>query len=154
MNILIPLEGMATEDLVLPFCRELPGLLEGSIALLQVVTAQSPAERLEEEANAAAHLVHAERAFFGLCHEIRAIVRVGDPAHEIVAAADELGVDLIVMHIRPPQYRERTHRPSVTERVLSQAHRPVVALHDDSRHPKSALYGRVALGLGKDLKSA
>ena len=65
----------------------------------------------------------------GVLHE--SIVRLGNPAEEIVAAADELGVDLIVVASHGRGGLSRAIFGSVTEEVLRSSHRPVLIFKPD-----------------------
>jgi len=57
-----------------------------------------------------------------------AIVRVGDPADAIIATANELDVDLIVMATHARSGIDRIVLGSVAESVLRRTNRPVLAL--------------------------
>jgi universal stress protein A len=60
------------------------------------------------------------------------IVRVGNPAQQIVTAADELGVDLIVMATHGRGRVSRTIFGSVAQGVLRRSPRPVLTLKPGS----------------------
>ncbi len=60
-------------------------------------------------------------------------VRTGAPDIDIVRAANELGVDLIVMFTHGRHGFEHLVRGSVTEHVIREAKCPVLVLHEPSR---------------------
>ncbi len=70
-------------------------------------------------------------------HQI--IIRRGDPAMLIVAVADELNVDLIVMSTHGHIGTTRTILGSVAERVVREAKRPVLTIRPGFRSSDSAV---------------
>ena len=64
----------------------------------------------------------------GVTPEIRTVVRVGDPAAEIIKGADEEDADLIVMGTHGRSGYRRMFFGSVTEQVLRRSSVPVLAV--------------------------
>jgi universal stress protein A len=75
---------------------------------------------------------------------VRSIVRVGIPATEIVHCATEDGVDLIVLGTHGRSGLKRLVLGSVAERVLREAHCPVLVVHDGERNEAAAIAAEVA----------
>lgn len=72
----------------------------------------------------------------------KTMVRVGNPAAEIINAADELDADLIVMATSGRTGLQRAVFGSVAEGVLRNSQRPVLAFKPDSLHaPRSSSRG-------------
>jgi len=73
----------------------------------------------------------AERAVSSLAQSegnVRAVLRQGDPATEILAAADELKVSMIVMGTHGRQGLAHLILGSVAERVLRKSNVPVLSV--------------------------
>jgi nucleotide-binding universal stress UspA family protein len=133
---LIPLDGSAVAEAVIPVFLELALPLKLEVVLLQVlapVTPQvsegsrhvvvNPTERLQQEAEA-----YLSRYAEGLCaHGLsaRTAVRVGDAAAEIAAGAREYKADLIVMTTHGRSGLSRLLFGSVAEAVLRRVDVPV-----------------------------
>ena len=133
---LIPLDGSAVAEAVIPVFLEFALALKLEVVLLQVlapVTPQvsegsrhivvNPMERLQQEAEA-----YLGRYAEGLCaHGLlaRTAVRVGDAATEIVAGAREYHADLIAMTTHGRTGLGRLLYGSVAEAVLRRADVPV-----------------------------
>jgi nucleotide-binding universal stress UspA family protein len=66
------------------------------------------------------------------------VTRSGDPAAMIVAAAEELGVDLIVMATHSGREMTRLIFGSVAERVIHEAKRPVLNIRPQASAPRRA----------------
>lgn len=109
-----------------------------SLDVVHVVPYQAVGSRLEPIGDArrsrqlrlleeAAHLV-AERGL-----TVRTLGRVGDPAVEIVAAAEEIGADVVVTGRR--QRRLPHLRGSVSAKIVRTAHCDVLIVHQASDIP-------------------
>jgi nucleotide-binding universal stress UspA family protein len=75
---------------------------------------------------------HRERVrgfFAGLDVAVEFVGVNGEPAEEIIAAADEHDADLIVVGTREPGFIERLLGGSVSEGVARRAHRDVLIVH-------------------------
>jgi nucleotide-binding universal stress UspA family protein len=83
------------------------------------------ADQLRAESEAA--LQKLSKLFFGAEQAARIVVRLGQPAHEIVAEAKEAEVDLIVM-CGPKSRRTRLFRRGTTQAVVKSACCPTLVL--------------------------
>jgi nucleotide-binding universal stress UspA family protein len=133
---LIPLDGSAVAEAVIPVFLELALPLKLDVVLLQVLPPVTPqvtegsrhvmvdaTERLQQEAEA-----YLGRYAEGLCaHGLsaRTAVRVGDPANEIAAGAREYQADLIAMTTHGRSGLSRLLFGSVAEAVLRRVDVPV-----------------------------
>ncbi len=92
-------------------------------------------ERLEEWRHDAERHAHVP---------VRAVVRVGDPASEIVEWADEEGCDLVVVGTHGRSGIPRLILGSVAERVVRQAHVPVLVARNHARRERERDAGEAA----------
>lgn len=85
----------------------------------------------EEETRAARLTAAFQREFSDRKYKgIKCCARLGDPGHEIVALAEEIEADVIVMPSHGRSGLKRLLLGSVAERVLRLAHCPVIVLRD------------------------
>lgn len=133
---LIPLDGSAVAEAVIPVFLEFALPLKLEVVLLQVLAPVTPqvsegsrhvivdaTERLRQEAEA-----YLGRYAEGLCAQglsARTAVRVGDAATEIAAGAREYQADLIAMTTHGRSGLSRLLFGSVAEAVLRRADVPV-----------------------------
>jgi nucleotide-binding universal stress UspA family protein len=133
---LIPLDGSAVAEAVIPVFLEFAFPLKLEVVLLQVLAPVTPqvsegsrhvivdaTERLRQEAEA-----YLGRYAEGLCAQglsARTAVRVGDAATEIAAGAREYQADLIAMTTHGRSGLSRLLFGSVAEAVLRRADVPV-----------------------------
>jgi nucleotide-binding universal stress UspA family protein len=82
-----------------------------------------PVERHLEE------LAHAREYLSGRGLQAEFRPGVGEPADTIVAVAEEVGADLIVVGTREPNFLERLLGQSVSQSVSRQAHCDVLIVH-------------------------
>ena len=75
---------------------------------------------------------------------VRAVVRVGDPATEIVEYADEEGCDLVVVGTHGRGGIPRLVLGSVAERVVRHAHVPVLVARNHARLAREQDAGEAA----------
>ena len=75
----------------------------------------------------------------------RIILRTGDPAGSIIAVAEELPADLIVMPTHGHQGIAHLIVGSVAERVVREAKRPVLTIRPDRRTPVTMVSERVSI---------
>jgi len=79
-------------------------------------------------------LVKSRLAETGVEHEIRQLVRGHEPAEEVVELADEVGAELIVIGMRHRTAVGKFLLGSTAQRILLDAHCPVLAVKaDDTR---------------------
>ena len=102
-RILVPLAGPERAEQVLPLVADVARAHDASVLLLRVSRRR---DHLHDPwpitATALAHSLHPARARLASAGvEAQAVGRLGDPAAEIVACAEEHDVDLIVMTDRP-----------------------------------------------------
>jgi universal stress protein A len=93
---------------------------------------KSHVEMAKREANTQLAAVTEQITAIGLKAE--SILRVGNPFEEIVNAARELGVDLIVIGSHGYRGLERLLLGSTAERVVQYAKCPVLVVKDAARH--------------------
>lgn len=134
MRILVPLERRFGVDTALPVASDLARARGAIVRLLHVAPALVPRTRdgrsiagdaADARRDALAFLdVTAAGALSGVA--VETAVRFGDPAEEILAEAQDVGADLIVMatRCRPPV--ERVLLGSAAEEVFRRSDRTVV----------------------------
>jgi nucleotide-binding universal stress UspA family protein len=69
----------------------------------------------------------------GVEYELRQLVRGHEPAEEVVDVADELGADLVVIGLRHRSAVGKFLMGSTAQRILLDAHCPVLAVKADDR---------------------
>jgi nucleotide-binding universal stress UspA family protein len=125
-HILVPLKGDKTDEAIVAYVAPLARLSGGKITLLRVIHSHSRDEVAFFEDQARAYL-GAQVARLA-AQEVTADVKIvaGEPTASIVAAARELGADLIVMATHG--HREVRHLlvGSVTEDVVRNSPTPVL----------------------------
>ena len=126
-KVLVPLDGSAGSETVLPTVRELAGAEGATVRLLRVspspgsvimdgrviAYADQEAARIEQEV--LVHLRKVAAELPGL--EVEAAVRFGDPVEEIVKEAKSAGVDLIALATHRRTGVSRLLKGSVAEQV-------------------------------------
>lgn len=138
-RVLVPLDGSALAEGILPFVLQVAGPLDLEIELLRVVRPVPPsvtelsrdvvvedAEARLEECRAYLEAVARDLVDRGV--RVRVHARRGEPAAEIVRAARELGADLIAMTTHGRSGLGRLLHGSVAAAVLRDAHVPVLLL--------------------------
>jgi nucleotide-binding universal stress UspA family protein len=132
---LVPLDGSAVAEAVIPFVLRIARTLGLEIALLRAVpwvaphvlegsrTIHDPTERLTREAETYLQTIAARLAASGL--RVTTTVRVGEPATEIVVGAGECEADLIAMTTHGRGALGRLFFGAVAEAVLRRAAVPV-----------------------------
>lgn len=138
-RFLVPLDGSETAEAILPFVLEIAGPLDIEVALVRVVVPIPPSviegsrEVVVEDVEA--RRAEAERYLDGLAAElrdrgvrVRTMVRRGDPAVEIAAAARELEADLVAMTTHGRSGLGRLLFGSVAEAVLRTTELPVLMM--------------------------
>ena len=125
-RILVPLKGDPTDEAVLAHTGSLAKMSGGSVVLLRVLHAHSRDEAafFEEQARTYLDGQVARLAAEGVAAEGR--VTTGEPAPAIVAAARELGADLVVMATHGHREMRHVLMGSVTEDVVRSGVVPVL----------------------------
>jgi nucleotide-binding universal stress UspA family protein len=119
----------AAEPATLDTARALAGRCDGALTILHVVDARNVAVPLAgRRREAELRLSAAVAGLPGPAPEV--VVRAGRPVHEIVAAARERAVDLIVMGLRDPGRwpAELAHINSTAGRVMRESRCPVLTV--------------------------
>lgn len=136
---LVPLDGSAVAEAIIPFVLEIAGPLDIEVVLLRVLAPVAPTviegSRHVVVENVEARRVEAETDLARLAAELKAKgvrvwteVRRGEPAVEIVAGARGAGADLIAMTTHGRGGLGRLLFGSVAESVLRHADVPVFVL--------------------------
>lgn len=133
--ILVPIDFEPASLKALGMAKDLAARLGGEVVLLHVY--QLPVYTypgLEPSLMPGFHAevtAAAERAVSSLAQQegnLRAVLRQGDPATEILAAADELKVSMIVMGTHGRQGLAHLILGSVAEKVLRKSNVPVLSV--------------------------
>ncbi len=131
-DVLVPTDGSAAAEAALAAATDLQS---GRIHALSVVDDRAFLlldDDLVEEVRAE-HEAERERtleAATALDPAVEPVRREGDPAEEILAYAEEAGVDAIVLGVGDPGYEERL-LGRVSERVIASARVPVLTVPTD-----------------------
>jgi len=131
-RVLIPLDGSAVAETVLPLIVQIAGPLDFDAVLLRVIPALPKAASAVTEAEADVARIDAEEYLAPIAVELRnkgvrvqTRVRRGAPAEEIVATAREEGADLVAMTTHGRSGLRRAAFGSVADAVLRDAAMPV-----------------------------
>jgi nucleotide-binding universal stress UspA family protein len=120
----IPLDGSELSESVLPVATSLAQAIQGELLLVTV----AGSARHEDEA----YLDEVCRRIEPAVTRVTTVVRSGDPAHEISAAADEYGVAAVIMTTHGRTGLARIAVGSVAEGVLHRSTVPVVLLRPEA----------------------
>jgi nucleotide-binding universal stress UspA family protein len=148
-RVLVPLDGSALAEAILPFVLQIAGPLDLEVILVRVMPhimphaiedtrhfmADDVAARLEE---AREYLGGVATDLHGRGVRVTTDARHGDPVAELVAAARETGADLIAMTTHGRSGIGRLLFGSVAEAVLRQAEIPVLMMRLTARQRSSA----------------
>ncbi len=136
-KILVPVDQSPRDGVVLPYCVRLAQPLSATLAILSVVSLTKTffpnAIRLAE-----AYLTATELGLREQGVATQTIVRRGDPSSVIVALADEVGADLIVMATRGRRGVDKLFMGSVADAVLTASQRPVLLLNENAKLVQSS----------------
>ena len=121
-RVVVPLDGSALAESILPLILQIAGPLDFEVTLLRVVP---PAEWDTVDAEAAPYLERVAGELAGKGVRVRTEVRRGDPAKEIVTVARDVGADLIAMTTRGLSGLGSVLLGSVAEAVLHTADLPL-----------------------------
>jgi nucleotide-binding universal stress UspA family protein len=122
-NILVPVDGREASLSVLPAVLSLARPVDAHVTLICVHEASAFEGRWE---SADAPVAHARQAMIDACIPMTTEIRHGDPASEILKAADERSIDLIAMATHGRSGPSRWVLGSVTEKVLRASTVPIV----------------------------
>jgi nucleotide-binding universal stress UspA family protein len=160
-TILVPLDGSALAARALPFALDLARRTGGAVHLVRAHTSITLAAASAEGALIARELVAADESLrqaaraeteatalrlsddWGL--PVTAHGGEGTPGPAIIAAADEIGADLIVMTTHGRGGFTPGWLGSVTDYVMRHSHRPVLALPERDVHGNAPLAPRSVL---------
>lgn len=135
-RVIVPLDGSALAEGIVPFILEIAGPLDMEVVLLRVVQLR-PVEVIEGgryvkfddigtlTAEAREYLATVAAELRGRGVRVETAVRNGEPVAEIVAAAREADADLIAMTTHGRSGLGRLLFGSVAEEVLRRAELPV-----------------------------
>lgn len=135
-RVLVPLDGSPVAEAILPFIEQIAGPLDMEIMLLRVVPLTSldvvamakevrAGEPIMKEVEAQGYLEPLVGTLKAKGGRAGGRVRIGEPAAEIVAAAEEIGADLIAMTTHGRSGLGRLLFGSVAEAVLRGSPIPV-----------------------------
>lgn len=131
---LIPLDGSAVAESIVPFILEIAGPLDMQVALVRVIVPSPPlavegavvfddVEKLRADAEAYLAGVAAELRAKGV--RVTTTVRQGEPVDQILAAARDAEADLIAMTTHGRSGLSRLLFGSIAAAVLTRAEIPV-----------------------------
>jgi nucleotide-binding universal stress UspA family protein len=131
---LIPLDGSAVAESIVPFILEIAGPLDMQVALVRVIVPSPPlavegavvfddVEKLRTDAEAYLAGVAAELRAKGV--RVTTTVRQGEPVEQILAAARDAEADLIAMTTHGRSGLSRLLFGSIAAAVLARAEIPV-----------------------------
>jgi nucleotide-binding universal stress UspA family protein len=131
---LIPLDGSAVAESIVPFILEIAGPLDMQVALVRVIVPSPPLavegavvfdefEKLRADAEAYLAGVAAELRTKGV--RVTTTVRQGEPVEQILAAAQDAEADLIAMTTHGRSGLSRLLFGSIAAAVLARAEIPV-----------------------------
>ncbi|MFQ5848333.1 MAG: universal stress protein [Candidatus Methylomirabilales bacterium] len=136
-RILVPLDGSALAERILPHVEAIAKGTGAEVFLLRTadpragrIAAEAPTEARKwleaEEAQAAEYLDGVAKRLKDVGIATRPMVLVGEPAVEILTAAEQERVDLIAMMSHGATGSNHFDRGSVAEKVVKGASRPVL----------------------------
>ena len=131
-RILVPLDGSPESNVALPLARTMARATGATIAMLRVLSpdAGSGVGEIRKALDRAA----AELAGGGVQADV--VLRLGDPAEEILAQASLTGADLVIMRTHGRGGLERMVMGSTTEKVLAGSVIPVMLVRPGGRQPR------------------
>jgi nucleotide-binding universal stress UspA family protein len=148
-RVLVPLDGSALAEGILPFILQIAGPLDLEVVLVRVMPPIVPqpiegtrhfmvddvAARLEE---AREYLASVAADLYERGVRVTTNVRHGEPVTELVAAARETGADLVAMTTHGRSGFGRLLFGSVAEAVLRRAEIPVLMMRLTERQVSAA----------------
>jgi nucleotide-binding universal stress UspA family protein len=148
-EILVPLDGSPLADAALPYAETIAGATGASLRLLGVVERESAGLQNWPDAvrtyvetvrldSLTQHLVTTAAAVSERGVPAESAVVIGDPADEILAAADTPGVTTVVMATRGRGGIQRLFIGSVADKVMRHAARPTLLISPSEAHGEKA----------------
>ena len=137
-HILVPLENSDTDQAILKHIRDLARWAKARLTLLHVADGliarnQDRFAESEEIRQDRAYLQKIEAELQAEGFEVRAVLDCGDPAKQILATADDEGIDLIAMSTHGHRFFSDLVLGSVAAEVRHRARVPVLlvrAMHE------------------------
>jgi len=108
---------------------------QAQLVLIHVVDGDLPPELVDAQAKRAQEWLSEHIALDPGAPRVEVFVRSGDPHSELIAAADELGADLIVLGAHRRRLLLDAFIGTTAERVLRVSSRPVLIVHSRSIEP-------------------
>lgn len=143
-RVLVPLDGSAVAEAIIPAASRLARSLDLEIVLLRAVRDEPPrvvdsgrhividsTAQQTQEAEAYLHSIAGRLSGEGF--RVRTLVRTGDAAREILEGARECDAQLVAMTTHGRGALGRLVHGSVTEAVLHRTHLPVVVVRATER---------------------
>jgi nucleotide-binding universal stress UspA family protein len=158
--VLVPLDGSERGDAAVPFARDLAQTIAARVVLVgvlprpgQMVAAEGTVvaytgddfNRIDTEARA---YLQASAVQFESPVQVELVVRYGEPAKEIAAAADEYAAATVVMGTHGRAGLVRSVLGSVAGGVLHHCTTPVILLHSKEVRSAEQPVGQVAAVVG------
>ncbi|MFD1633040.1 universal stress protein [Haloplanus ruber] len=136
-DILVPTDGSESMDAVVEHAADIAGRRDATVHVLYVVDDRSfltlqdgmksnVEDELRAEGETATTSVTDRLERDGLA--VRADIRKGNPADEVLAYADEADIDLVVMGTHGADY-ERNMLGSVSQKVVTMSDAPVLTVN-------------------------
>jgi nucleotide-binding universal stress UspA family protein len=139
-RILLPLDGLESGEVALPYIRELVKKLSAEVILLQVIAPVYPARTLrgldyvkfnEQQiesmtVNAKQYLEKVGEKLADTKATLRYEVRVGDPAAEIIDFADKIKARLVAISTHHYSGTSQWHPEEIAQRILQATKTPVL----------------------------
>src|SRR5581483_7956227 len=148
-TLLVPLDGAAVAEAAVPYAELMAKALGASLSLLAVVE-REPGELFARAAEMRAYLENAREASLrqylallagtlrdrGLTADVATVL--GDPAEEVLAAAERLDAAMIIMATHGRGGLDRWLIGSVADKVMRTSPRPVLLVRSLEEHPAKA----------------
>lgn len=139
-RILVPLERSGTDACILAHVRALAGLCQSTVVLLHVADGFA-ARHVKALALRESQEIQEDRAYLEACcaglrddgFACESILAGGDPATEIVAAAEREGCDLIAMGVHGHRGLQDVLRGATADAVRHRTMVPVLMVRDPAR---------------------
>jgi nucleotide-binding universal stress UspA family protein len=147
-KILLTLDGSENAEKALPWAKQFAKCEKALVILVRVVPSNGDrALAAQEREEAREYLLKMERElnFAGIATKV--LVRRGTPAQEIVDAARDQGIDLIVMSTRGGSPVKRWMMGGVTEQVMRMSPVPVLPVWSHLSRPRQGHVRRLIVPL-------